>query len=142
MSLPRQSSRYTVLAAKATDGVGIPVNVADFQHVLIAVATAATSTLTVKVQGAIENPVPVSVGIPNVPDFSAAASATNFWTYLHSFDLLSNTGVAGGTGYAVSASTIFKTVKVNTSGLDWLSLEVSGRSGGSASAWVVGYTNA
>lgn len=142
MPVTRASSRYTILNAAAANGIGSPINVSDYQHVLIAIGTAAASTLTVKVQGAIENPVPTSVGVSNVPDFSSAASVTNHWTFLHSFDLDANTGVAGSTGYPVSASTIFKTVKVNTSGLDWLNLQVSGRTAGSVTAWVVGYTNA
>jgi hypothetical protein len=104
-------------------------------------ATAGTATLTAKIQGAVENPVPASVGIPKVPDFASAASATNHWTFLHSFDLDGNSGVAGATGYAASGSDIVKTVKVNTSGMDWLCMQVSGRSGGNVSAWLVGYTN-
>jgi hypothetical protein len=141
MPIARQSARYTVLSAKAANGVGNNVNVSDFQHVIIALASPAASTFTVKVQGALENPVPSSVGVPNVPDFSAAASNTNHWTFVNSFNLDDNSNVAGSTGHAVSAAQMVRTVKVNTSGLDWLNLQVSGLSAGSCSAWLVGYTN-
>ena len=142
MPVTRASSRYTVLNAKAANGVGSNINVSDYQFVVLTLTTAAASTLTLKVQGAVENPVPVAVGVPNVPDFSVAASPTNAWTYMYSYDLDPNTGVAGSTGYPVSAASIVKTVKVNTADIDWLNVQVSGLSAGSATVWAVGYTNA
>lgn len=132
----RATTRQAIFSgATANAAAGVSVNVTDYRNVVIALATSGSATATVKVKGAVLPPSEA------VPDFSAAASPSNHWTYVNSFDLESNGAVAGSTGYAAAGTDIVKLVKVNVDGLDRITLEISGRTAGAVTAWVVGYDN-
>jgi len=76
------------------------------------------------------------------PDFSAAATVANHWTYLASYDLADPSAVVtGATGYATAGTDIFKNILVNVDGLTWLSMEVTARSAGSVTAVALMHAN-
>ena len=132
----RTVTRQQVLsAAAAVTASGNVINVTDFKNVVIALATAGGATATAKIKGAVLTPGETE------PNFANAASAANHWAYVNSFDLESNAAVSGTTGYSAAGTDVVKLVKVNVDGLDRLTVEVSARSAGTVSAWVVGYDN-
>jgi hypothetical protein len=134
-SITRNVVRQPILTAKAANGVGTPMLVSDYKNILIDLSTTGTATLTVKIQASLNGPT-------DPPTFGSAASSTNKWFYIHSYDLVNpSTGVVGSTGYVVAGTDIVKGVLVNTDGIQWLNCEVSGRSAGSATAIAVNYDN-
>lgn len=129
----RHYQSVTCLNAKAATGVGNAINVQDYRHVIIQLATASSANLTVKVAGS---------GSLSAPDFGSAASVSNHWTYLESYDNAdTSAAIAGATGIVATGTDIVKTIVVNTDGISWINLNVTARSAGSVTAYVVGYTN-
>lgn len=123
----------TGFSAKAATGAGNVINVMDFRNAMISIGTASSANMTIKVQ--------VGLG-DTAPDFTAAASATNRWSYA---DLaLSNGGGAitdGDTGLVWSGTDAVQIAEVNTNGIDWLALNMTARAAGSATADITLTTN-
>lgn len=120
-------------SAKATTGAGNALLVSDFRNAVFAIGTASSANMTIKVQG----------GIGDIaPDFTAAQSATNRWQYI---DIApTNTGgtiVDGDTGVVWSGTDKVEMFEVNTNGLDYVCLNMTARSAGTATADVTLTTN-
>lgn len=122
----------TILNAKAATGVGNYIDVADWRHLVIQLATANSANLTVKCQGSIED---------TSPDFSAAQSATNMWDYIEMIDMQSGSAIDGDTGISPAGTDDFRLFEVNTNGLKWLSFRVTARSAGSVTVKVKPFNN-
>lgn len=67
------------------------------------------------------------------PDFTAASSATNLWTYAQEVNLNDGSSVTGSTGITISGETsIAGEINENNSGIMWIGAIVSSYSAGSA----------
>lgn len=117
-------------AANSTSGAGVlgkgvPMKVEDFRHLMLHIATAGTATLTVKVQGSIAD---------DAPDFTAASSVANPWSYVQIKDYLDASAIDGGTGVSAAGSDVSRLFEVNTNGLVWLNVIVTAFTGGTVTA--------
>lgn len=108
----------TIMNAKAVTGIGNVIDVWDFRNVVITVATASSGNLTVKCQGSIAE---------TAPDFSAAATAANPWTYVQMIDLADGSSVAGATWIAAAGTDIIRTVEINENLFKWITFNVTAR---------------
>ncbi len=126
----RQVLHYTVLDAKAATGVGVTIPVRDFRNCVIAIGTASSANLTVKCKGAVA----LANSDYTAPDFSAAQTVANNWSYVQMVDLNDGTPVTGSTGFVAAGTDAFKLYEVNVNGLDFITLDVTARSAGSVTA--------
>lgn len=119
--------------AKAATGAGNIINVMDFRNAMIAVGTASSANMTIKVQ--------VGLG-DTAPDFGSAASATNRWSYAD-LALTNNGGTItdGDTGLVWSGTDAVQIAEVNTNGIDWMCLNMTARAAGTATAETTLTTN-
>lgn len=119
---------FSVLAAQGAAGTGTTLDVRAYHYVTLRVVAAATTTLTYKIQGAIAS----TTG--SAPDFSAAQTATNHWTYLGSYDLDPATLTVGATGYSLanpSVAASCKLLTVNVDLVDFINVTVTSWTSGS-----------
>lgn len=106
--------------------------VEDLRHlVLDVISTGATGTIKVKVSNQNDE-----------PDFSAASTPTNHWTYT---DLISRNGgggtITGTTGIVLSTTTANNSYAINTDAVRWVAVDAESLSAGSLSALISGATN-
>ena len=129
----RQSTSFRSLDAQAATGKGNGVYVGDFRHVVIHLVTASSANLTVKVMGSASS---------SEPTWTSAASSTNHHTLMESYDSSdSSSAVTGATGHVWAGTDAARTIFVNSDGLKWLNLDVSARSAGNVTAYIVGFNN-
>lgn len=106
-----------------------PVNVIDFRHLLISIASdgGGTADATIKCVGSnVDGP---TDGAP--ADFAKARSVSNFFEYIQMIDKQnSGSGLGGDTGVVFSAADDYRLFEINTNGLKWLSFLPT--------AWVAG----
>lgn len=113
----RNRKVYTIMDAKAVDGVGNYIDVRDFRNVVITIASEDSSELVVKCVGAIGD---------TSPDFTAAQSPTNQWDYIEMADLTdSSAPVRGATGITLTGTDVCNIYEINVNGLDWLNFIIS-----------------
>lgn len=122
----------TIFNAAAAASTGAIVSVADFQKVVMKLGTASSANFTIKFQGSASNV---------APDFSAAATVANHWTYLAFVDYISGSVTAGGTGITSAGTDVFVTALVNISGLKWISATITARSAGTITLTCVPFDN-
>ncbi len=135
MSKSRIPKHLTIMTAKATTGIGTPQLVNDYKNIQISLTSQTSANFTAKIQGSFAAP-------ESCPTFSSAASATNPWFYVNSWDLSDiTTNVPGATGYAATGTDIVKGILVNTDALVWLNVEITARSAGSINATAIVYNN-
>lgn len=133
--ITRIPKQIPIMTAKAATGVGSTALVNDYKNVALLVTTAGNATLTVKVQGSLAAP-------ENPPDFSSAASSSNPWTYVASYDMSDPSSViTGPTGISASGTDVVRQVIVNTDELVHLNASVTSRSAGSVNVVAVAYNN-
>lgn len=121
------------MTAKATTGIGTPQLVNDYKNIMLSLTSQTSANFTAKIQGSFAE---------LAPTFSSAASATNPWFYVNSWDLSDvTTNVAGATGYSATGTDIVKGILVNTDALVWLNMEITARSAGSVNATAIVYNN-
>lgn len=116
------TAQFTILDAKAATGIGSTLNVEDYKHIVLAIGTASSANLTVKIQGSISD---------EAPTFSSAQSVSNHWDYVQCKDLEDQASLDGDTGFVVTGTDDFRLVEVNTNGLKWINANVTARSAGS-----------
>lgn len=112
-------NHYQIEKQTGAGNVIIP-NVADSQHIIIAVHADATTTATIKFQGSAQQAVPA---------FGSAASSTNSWAYIAFRDLGTASLTAGATGFTISAGTHHKLYELECNGLTHVAIELSSVSG-------------
>jgi hypothetical protein len=110
-----------IMSAKADTGSGAVQLVEDFIHYILAMNTASSANLTVKVQGSIADV---------EPTWANAASPTNQWDYVQMKDLEDGSSVDGDTGFAPAGTDDQRMFEVNVNGLKWLNVIVTARSAG------------
>ena len=118
--MSRAFNYNTLFSASGVDGYSLPLNVADFRHILADIASASMGlggTLTVRFQGSIGK---------EAPTFSSAASSTNRWSYVELIDTNTGETIQGDTGVTISGSDDLKKVELNVNGLDWICAQISG----------------
>jgi len=103
---------------------GKAFNVGGFDSVALTLDFSGTPTMTVKIQGSIQDGV----------DFNAVQSANNRWDYLEVVDLEDGTAIDGDTGIACSGSADHRILEVNVTRMVWINVEVT--------AWTAGYLGA
>ena len=132
----RSYTTHTFFTAKAADGVGLSLFVRDFKNVVVDLITAALaggSSVTLKLQGAIGD---------SCPDFSAAASVSNPWSFIQGIDLNDGLAKDGSTGFTIAGVDDFKKIEFNVNGLDWVNIQLSGYAGpGNVTAKATAFDN-
>lgn len=100
----------TILSAKAATGIGTPMHVSDFDHVMLSLNTTGNATATVKFQVSYQK---------EMPNFAAAQSPTNQWDYVRVMDLEDGSAIDGDTGIALVAddNRIFE---ADVNGANWI----------------------
>lgn len=125
--------RYPIFTAKAANGVGSPMIVADSNNISVKLVTSGNANMTIKFQGSLQ---------ATAPDFSAAASTTNQWDFINFADYLdAGTLTAGGTGIITGGVDVFKNILLNTDGLVWINVQISNWVAGAATAEGVVFYN-
>lgn len=129
----RTKTRATLLDAQATTGTGKSILVSDFKNLILEISTASSANLTVKIQGSIAD---------TAPTFSSAASVTNPWTYIASYDL-ENPGsiIPGSTGIIFTGTDAVYNIMPNIDGLNYICVTVTARSAGSVTVKLLGFDN-
>lgn len=127
----RVTPALPMLTAKAATGSGISLLVEDFIHMILAMNTASSANLTVKVQGSISD---------TEPAWGSAQSPSNSWDYVQIKDLEDGSAIDGDTGFAPAGTDDNRLFEVNVNGLKWLNLIVTARSAGSVTAIAKGFT--
>jgi hypothetical protein len=117
-----RENAQTVLDAKAATGIGTPIDVSNYRHIILAVSTESSANLTVKFQGS---------GLGTAPTFSAAQSTANHWDYVQVKDLEDASTLDGDVGLALTGTDDVRLFEVNTNGLRWFCANVTARSAGS-----------
>jgi hypothetical protein len=128
----RNYKEYTILNAKATTGIGNTIDVKDYRHVILSLATASSANLTVKFAGSISG---------DAPTFSAAQSVSNHWDYIEVKDLQDGSAIDGDVGIAPAGTDDFRLLEMNTNGLNWINANVTARAAGSVTIKVVLYND-
>lgn len=130
----RDYKEYTILSAQAATGVGKVIDVSDFTHAIISVATdgGGTANLTCKFQGAVNG---------TAPDFSAAQSVTNMWDFIQVKDLEDGSSVDGDVGFAVAGADDYRQFEYNFNGLKYITARVTAYSAGSVTVKVMLFNN-
>lgn len=120
--MSRATTLAKILNAAAANGIGSAQQVEDFRHLVLALDTAGSAQLVVKIQGSIQE---------DMPTFSAAQSPTNQWDYIEIKDLEDGTAIDGDTGLTLAGSDDHRMFEVNTNGLRWINAIVSSYTAGS-----------
>ena len=118
----KYQERKLVLDAKAATGIGVPMDVTDYDSIVLDFGTASSGNLTVKFQGSMAKA---------MPDFGAAQTVANQWDYVQVKDLEDGSAIDGDTGIAPAGTDDFRQFEVNVSALKWFNAVVTARSAGS-----------
>lgn len=102
------------------DGFEVISFTSDFRHFIFSVHADANTTATVRVKGSAQN---------ELPDFSAASSASNDWGYVGIRELENANLINGATGVVISNTTHQKLYEVECNGLTHIAFDVSSVSG-------------
>lgn len=127
-----RNEQIKLFDAKAATGSTIAYLVQDFQHVFLTSSTASSANYTMKFQ--ISNQ-------PTTPDFSAAASPSNQWSYVQVKDLITNSAIDGATGISAAGSDATRIFEVNTNGQKWFGATITAYSAGAITLSVAAKTN-
>lgn len=121
-----------ILNAKGATGIGSAQMLEDFRHVLLTLSSQNSANFTVKIQGSNQT---------EMPDFSAAKSASNQWDYVQIKDLQDNSSIAGDTGVAFAGTDDVRQFELNTNGVRWVCAEITAISAGSVNLTAKGFNN-
>lgn len=110
-----------VLTAGAAVGSGAVLDVSDYDVVVLAINTASSANLTIKIQGSIAD---------TAPTWGSAASPSNQWDYVQMKDLEDGSSVDGDVGVAPAGTDDQRHFEVNVNGLKWLNVIVTAYSAG------------
>lgn len=126
------TDQVILLAALAVNGNSVAVNMAAFRHIEFEVVQAGF-TGTLKFVGS---------NADAAPDFSAAASGTNPWTFIQTIDQIDSSTIAGGTGIPSTTVSSVRNLEANVNGFKWVGVIASSVSAGSVSVKAKGYNDA
>lgn len=103
------------LNAASTNTNSVAQNFVSFRDVEIQIATTGFSGV-IKVVGS---------NADVAPDFSAAASAANPWSYVQTVDQIDGSSIAGGTGISYTTDTTVRNIETNTNAFKWIGVITS-----------------
>jgi hypothetical protein len=126
------TNEFVVMSNKAETGIGAAMDVSDFKHVLLTLATAGSGDMTIKFQASNSN---------NCPNFAATQSRSNRWDYVQVRDIEDGANVDGDTGVAFSGTDDVRLFEVNTAGQKWICARVTAHSAGVATLLAKGLSN-
>ncbi len=109
------TDQIIILNAAAATGASVAANFASFRNVELQIAQVGFSG-TLKIVGS---------NADSIPDFSAAASASNPWDYVQSIDLIDGSSIAGGTGITSVTVTSVRNLETNTNAFKWIGIILS-----------------
>ncbi len=109
------TDQIIMLNAASASGASVAANFASFRNVELQIAQVAFSG-TIKVVGS---------NADAIPDFSAAASASNPWDYIQSIDQIDGSSIAGGTGVTSVTVTAVRNLETNTNAFKWIGIVLS-----------------
>ena len=115
-----QNSAY-ILNAVASASTGTALLVQDYIHLVIALDTANNANFTVKIQGSIQE---------DLPDFSAAQSASNQWGYIQIKDLEDESPFNGSVGVSAAGTDDHRMFEINENGLRWVCATITAYTAG------------
>jgi hypothetical protein len=122
----------TLFTARATTGVSPVFDVRTAETVILAVATASSGNLTLKISGASGE---------TAPDFAATSTPSNLWTRLALINQESPaTPIAGDTGFAVTGTDAIRHYRIDVRGLSFIAAEVTARTAGNVTVIATSYT--
>jgi len=110
----RQLVRYP-LTAKTTTGLFSSLFCQDFRNAVYQINSIAASDQVIKF---------VISNQQTQPDFTAASSATNLWSYAQAIDLNDGSAITGSTGYTFSGVSN-KAFEVNTNAQTWVGVLIT-----------------
>ena len=128
----RDYKGYTILDEKAATGIGNNINVKDWRHIIVPIATSNSANLTVKAVGSLSE---------TCPTFSSAQSVTNMYDFIEMVDYQSGSLITGDTGIVFSGTDDYRLVELNTNGLEWINFRVTAYAAGKLTIKVVGFQN-
>lgn len=126
--MARTAFPQKILTAKAATGIGTPMKVSSWRHVVLQLSATVNTTATVKIQAS------ASEALPN---FAAAQSPTNHWDYIAVYDLQDASLIAGDTGIALNNDTAANNTRqylVNSDVMQWINVEVTAYTDGAVTA--------
>lgn len=128
------ADEHLFLDAKGATGAGTAMNVSDFRHITVYVATdgGADAALTVKCAGSIDS---------TEPTWASAASVSNEYSYIGMYDYEDATLTDGDTGFVVATADDTQMFTINTDGLIWVNFVVTARTAGEVTVKGRGFTN-
>lgn len=101
---------------------GVPVNVEHYRNICFQLYSSGSANFTVKFAISFSR---------ECPDFGAAASATNVWSYVQVKDLQApGTGINGSTGITYSGTDSVTSCEVNTDFVRWFCPIITAQSAG------------
>lgn len=121
-----------IMSAKTTTGIGTPMSVPDFMHLLLTLSSSGSANFTLKFAASMSE---------TCPDFAAAQSNTNRWDYIQVRDYQNNTAIDGDTGVAFAGADDVRQFEANTNGLKWICPIITAISAGAVSVRLASYSN-
>lgn len=110
---------------------GKVILVSDWPNLEIAVHTASSANLTVKIYGSNQE---------EAPNFFASQSSTNQWDYIQLKLLSDNSTVNGTTGIVASGTDIINNYEVNVNAFKWITAEITSWSAGNLGLSIRGFS--
>ena len=123
---------FMIFTAKGATGTGTTFACADFQHIGLCLSSSGSAAFTVKIQVSNSD---------TAPDFSAAASNTNRWSYAQVKNLDTNAATDGSTGIAFTNDGVVN-YELNLNGAKNICATITAYTQGAVSLRATGFTNA
>lgn len=129
----RSNIHYKILDAVTANGVGNNIFALDYKLATLSLNTTGNTSATIKIQISQQE---------ECPDFSAAQTATNKWSYVQVINTDNGVATDGSTGIILSGTDIpGNQYTLNVDGQKWVNAIVSSYSAGSINLDIDLYTN-
>lgn len=116
----------------AATGASKPYPMADYEQMMLTLASANNGEFTIKV---------VWSYMDECPDFTQASDANNRWTTISVRNLEDGTNIDGETGIALEGTDTVASYLVNTPGLKWLGVKITSYTAGNCNVFINGFTS-
>lgn len=128
----RLNPQIKLFDAKAATGTTAATLVQDWQHLFLTFSSTGTANFTMKFQVSYQD---------TAPDFSAAASPTNQWSYVSVMLATTKATVDGATGISAAGADSTMNYEVNLSGARRFGATITAYSAGALHLWIAGSNN-
>ena len=106
----------TMFNAVEVDGVSTSLSVDQYRHLILELATSGSAELRIRFKCSVSD---------TCPDFSAAASPTNCWSYIQVDDTQDGSPITGNEGILFEATDACMVMEINNNGAKWVAAEIS-----------------